>query len=72
LLAIYRDHSLDLVLADRAVEAGILEVWERLGTGGKRKSLRRAPGRTLLTNGFKKKSEPPARGLESRPVRLEP
>lgn len=33
LLAIYQEHGLHLVLANNAVEAGILEVWQRLSTG---------------------------------------
>ena len=33
-LDLYRAHGLDLVLADKAVEAGIQDVWQRLSTGG--------------------------------------
>lgn len=33
LLATYQEHGLHLVLANNAVEAGILEVWQRLSTG---------------------------------------
>ena len=33
LLATYREHGLNLVLANNAVEAGILAVWQRLSTG---------------------------------------
>lgn len=33
LLDTYREHGLRLVLANNAVEAGILEVWQRLATG---------------------------------------